>query len=289
MLGKAYGAESGEGLSFLSRKFFFINLVFKNVLPILLFYSFTTRRIPVYVKIMLLFACIAPGFNSVMSGSRFVIITDLIYMIAVYLFFKPYFKTKINKRVQFAGLYIFILFFIFTAAITLFRFQNSTGESSLSEWIFLYTSESFVNFSGDMWGINQYSNGDNSMHFFRDFFDISRVTDRDSFQSLYESLIKIRLNVYYTFIGDFYVDFGFFGTIFLIICLSFVFYQFSFTRNNLVLDIDGFFILSIWIKVCLVGFMYYTYINWPYQIWGNILMYLFCKFYNSNRILIKKN
>lgn len=137
-------------------------------------------------------------------GSRWVAIEDVFFLTYLFLLYRKIIPTQISRYIQIIFISIACILAIGIISITIGRFEDTNYE--LSEWIYRYVGEGFANFCTDMWHTNHTANG---MHIFRAFYD-------DAITKL-NNLMGIRMYVFYTYIGDFFADWGSIGCI--MICL----------------------------------------------------------------------
>lgn len=245
---------------------------FKGVIPIFFIFSFTTFVRPnKYLQIGLFLSLMNLFVNYMNSSSRFALLTDFLLITFLYILLYKYFQPRIRRIANIAGISLASLLAIGVIAITLQRFgENSGYTKSIDYTLSLYAGESFLNFNGDMWNMQNYSDGQNCMAYFIDKFNGEKEPGRD-----YEALEKIthrRMNVFYTFIGDYYTDLGRIGTVILVLILTTVFSKLLRAKKNI--SIGNIILFSTYVKILLLGFTYWTYLNFSMEIIVNILIAL---------------
>lgn len=250
---------SAAYLSEIGRKLNYITICFKGISPILFFLSLikTKYKRNYFIIIGLLAASLNPMVSNMNTGGRFGVITELLYFIFLYLIFKNLYTVQLRKKILlYSGVFFSILLFG-VVIITYVRFQGLTTELSIWDWISLYLGESFVNFNTEMWYIKRFTKGDNSFFLYEFLLGIYEYPERQ--YVLLESVTGIRMNVYYTFIGDFFVDMGATLTVFFVTVTSFVFYRIL--KFKKIMPLYRIILLGMIGKVCVIGFTYYTYLN----------------------------
>lgn len=190
---------------------------------LLFFYQLTKRKLNRTVLIGLGLGIVTIGMFKLLSGSRGgvfgLVITVLFYFV-------------IFKNVMQRGRYIFIrkvLLVLFALCVTaigivsISRFGYSSSysnpDASLDRWISQYAGESFVRFTDTVWPMTHTADGDQNFALLKSWFGEYPYADYDTYLSSKEAKVGVTLNVFYTFVGDLYVDFGFVGTILCVICL----------------------------------------------------------------------
>ena len=251
--------EKMDFLSSISLVLYKYSTYLRIVIPFILFYFLQYSKNNKILIIGLIICVFNPIIGSLNSGSRFVMVTDILYFSIIYLFFKNTIDEKVRRRIikvfSIGGILMLIIF----VSITVFRFSDKgMGMYSIWGWLSLYTGESFLNFNADMWKITQYTDGDNSFFLIRYWLGEYPEPIR-SFQFL-GTKVPIRTNVFYTFIGDFYMDFGKYVTVVIIMLLSCFFYVKS-KKCSTNTPIHILMLLGLYLKIACVGFTYFTYLN----------------------------
>lgn len=222
-----------------------------------------------YIRWGLFIAWINLIISFLNTASRFALYTDFIFLVFLYLLLKDAFVPNIKKKIKIFSLLIGGFLFSLVLIMTIARFgENSGYTKSLDYIISLYAGESFVNFNGDMWSMPQTADGENCIGPF-----IHKIQGEDDINRDYqylERLVHRRMNVYYTFIGDYYTDFGRMGTIILVVFFSWLFT--ILTKPHKTTSIASFILLAMYSKILLLGFTYWTYLNFTFEIIGDIIV-----------------
>jgi oligosaccharide repeat unit polymerase len=233
-------------MSWLGARLNSVTLLCKYITPILLMnYLSCLKKKKKWVIIGLIMGIFNPAIYMFNMGSRWVAIEDILFFIFLYLLYKKIIPSQISRYIQFIFISIGCILTIGIISITIGRFENT--DYSLNEWLYRYIGEGFANFSTDMWYVNHTSNG---MHIFRTFYDnaITKLND----------LMGIRMYVFYTYIGDFFADWGTIGCFLICLILGMIGKKiFSFNTYK----IYNVFVCSMYCKIFLTGFMYLPYIN----------------------------
>lgn len=229
--------------------------------PILLFYFLQRPRPNIILLIGLLCAFLNPSLGNLNIGSRFLFAADLLYLIAVYLIFSNSIEDKIRGKIQIFGSIVLSFFVVIFFAISFFRFtalNSSTATLDATTSFSLYAGEGMLNFSSNMWEISGRTNGANTLTFVDYIIGDNQSSVRDA--DKVSEKAGIPLYIFYTVVGDFYIDFGPYATIaiFLGICLLLSYIlgkqksQYSFYELVWI---------CLFIRVIVIGFTYFPYMN----------------------------
>lgn len=242
----------------------------KGLIPVFLIYSFTpfvktgkAVRLGLFMSLLNLF------INYMNISSRFALLTDLFLMAFLYLFLYRFFNPKVKRLINVASLAIGGLLIFAIVLISVQRFGEDSGYSKTIDYsISLYAGESFVNFNGDMWNMPKYANGDNCFAYFKDKWRGKEQCGRDFLEL--EKKVNRRMNVFYTFIGDYYTDIGRYGTALFVIILSTFLCIYMRARNEV--GLGDILLLATYIKILLLGITYWTYLNYTLELVVNIII-----------------
>lgn len=257
--GENYG-ENVQYLSSISQILYRWSTYFSIINSVLFFFFLTQKNESKYIKFGLLISMILPILGNLNGGSRFTFVTEILYIIYLYILFYPLLDIRLRKKILFYIIILGSLLLSIFIIITLFRFNDiGNNNYNLFGWLSLYSGESYLNFNDAMWNITETTDGDNCFFIFKNLFGTYEGINRDYFYL--ENIIHIRMNVYYTFIGDFYADFGKQLTVIFIIFSAFIMWLIS--RFKTSIAIERLLLFCLYSKICLVGFTYYTYMNNP--------------------------
>jgi len=240
----------------------------KGLIPLFLIMSFTTLvKVKNWIRVGLGLALINLFLHYLDTSSRYALLTDLLLIIFVFFLLYPFIKKSSRKVINVIGLFMLVLLLGGVFMITFSRI----GESEESKYIYfnlcLYFGESFTNFNGDLWNITSFTDGNNCFKYFLNRFSDGGGAGRDI--DLLEALSHRRMFVFYTFIGDFFVDFGATITAMIIIFLSWLFT--TVTRMDSEISFGKLLFLCLYVKVLFVGYTYWTYLNYSMEIVFTIL------------------
>lgn len=202
-----YKENSGQGVSDGSISNIFA-IVYNVVSPvsILFLFFYLTLRNPNIIIIIGYGACVLIDLLSQLSrGLRTSTTLTAFTIIITYFAFKPFFTEKVKYYVKRILLISFILVAIPFLAITISRFGSSDkgASSSLLSYMGMSTLN-FNNYGLDAGGIRY---GDRTSTIFKQMLGMDTVTDFYEARFKYSHL-KMDDSVFYTFIGDFTLDYG---------------------------------------------------------------------------------
>lgn len=230
---------------------------------VLFFYFLPEFRKNIVLCIGLLFGILNPTISNLNIGSRFVFVSDFLSLIAMYLLFKERLSYKIRKVLVSISFFISIVFVVVFISISVVKLRYSTNENKMQFSFALYGGESFLNFSTDMWNYCSKTNGDNAFFIFKHILGTYPEEHRDSGALTAKSNVLAR--VFYTYIGDFYMDFGAKGAFVTVLIIS-ILILFFVRRANNVNTLYSYCWLYIFIRMLVSGFTYYPYVNNVWEI-----------------------
>lgn len=242
---------------------------------IILFFYYKIQKRSGLRMILLLICSLSPMIDSIANVSRSRAFSLIIYISFSILFFREFLKSYLTKKIKLIIGICIILILVFVYSITASRFSYT--EEPIYVSIIDYWGQSFINFSreydtffnGIFWGrLN-----------FAVLFPSSMQVANTNLTATYG--LPYDVNVFSTFVGSFYLDFGIFT---IIVCVIFN------TLLNLILNtkfikkyIIKFFIFTVYWHAWVLGVFYYllssrtevlsflsvaliiafTYIKWP--------------------------
>lgn len=155
------------------------------------------------------------------SGSRGAIVMRLITLGAYIILFYRLFNKDVKRYVRVLGLSMFVVFSIGLSAISISRFAANDAKGSdrvIDQWIAQYLGEGMIRFSHGVYTLDRTLDGDKNFSYFKSLLGNPSYDDNAKANLKYEARLGIPTSVFYTFVGSFYLDFGFIGT-FVFACL----------------------------------------------------------------------
>lgn len=224
--------------------------VFIQLLVFIPFYFFTRNKINKY----LLFFSFLPVFNHILfqfasSGRAFAtqFILNAIFLI---LLFRKQIPSARFKRLKLVLLVVIPCFFILLSILTLARGNSSNKGEDTSIVVGFYVAKSHLDFNESLWDIRKHTEGDNSFGFVKNLIGLDVPVDKNAYWNY--SKTGIIPSLFYTYIGDWYMDFGPFFTIVLLFIWSFVSLK-IFTRVKTSATLLPFFMYFVYCQILING------------------------------------
>lgn len=252
---------------------------FKYITPILFFYALKNKMNWLMI-ILSIFAFLNPVVVNMLSGARGGLYETFCILLFNLFLFKDYLSKKYLKLTMRAFAIIALLLL---AALLILTVARADGDNSFAlNSIYRYLGESFSNFAEAGWFVKNHTNGHSIINGtgFTFWKDVSDYFDARDYAQL-GNLSGVRMYVFYTVFGDYYIDFGFIGGILFNALLAFVVYMF--VRNRLS-SISSFIILNLYARIGFNGIYYYAYMYAIEYLAFTILIAVICrKIENTNR------
>lgn len=196
--------ESGTGG--ISNIMAIFSSAFYNLGVLLTFYYLTLPKRNKWLSAALILSTLIGLLVYVSLGQRGGVILRLFTVIVTYFAFKSYYPQKVQKILKYAGVVVVVLVSVPIVLITLSRFGSEEGSSFDSA--LQYAGQENINFNNyalDDGGIRY---GDRTAPLFKKMLGFHNVPDnywqrRDKYPHL-----KMDDDVFYTFVGDFTIDYG---------------------------------------------------------------------------------
>lgn len=255
---------NNEYLSWIGRKFFWINFLFRDIIPILFFYYILKwKKYNRYIVIGTSMAIINPIIHGFALGGRSTIVNTAFYFIFVYVLFRPYLSDKRKKTIEKILTALCCIVVAGISALTIVRFASQEHSIDIWTWVSLYTGEGILNFCSYLWPLSKTCNGDNTFLMLRYFLGLTDDIDIESIRAT-RDILGIRNMVFYTYLGTIYYDFNKIGTILYCLFFSLLFYYSCKPKNN-IYKLSQLATLAILGKVVMMGVMFYPYTLWNDQ------------------------
>lgn len=250
---------------------------FRYIMVFLLFILFCKKKKINNWKLLLYsIAVLNPIIGSINTSGRGSFFFFLITLVILCGLLYKVFTIKISRALKLSFLTVIILFASAVILITILR--NDGSEYNAWIWSSLYFGEGQVNFFQDMWNIRTYTEGDNSFSYFKYIFGFDTFIDyldRREFWNIAKTGVDpVR---FYTFIGDWFSDIGYY-TLLLIIILS-LWIHYIIRKNNWTLI--NLYVVYVYCYVLCTSFTCYslkTYFNTYHIVLGGIILFVLTKF-----------
>ena len=197
---------------------------FGDVILVLWGYQLTLQKKNYFLLFGLSISLLTFLLFGFLSGSRGGILFNIVGILSVFLILKNMLDKKIIKHITRWGLlsiagvaFLFILISIsrFDYAVS----QSDDPENSFLRWISQYVGEGMMRFNHTIWNLNTYMDGAQNFNYFLDLFGFISFSNYDNLINYYGMKLQTPVDVFYTFIGDFVMDFGILGTVFFCLIL----------------------------------------------------------------------
>lgn len=224
--------------------------VFIQLLVFIPFYFLTRKKINKY---LLMFSFL-PVLNHVLfqlasSGRGFATQFFLDALFLILLFRKQIPSTRF-KKLKLVSLVVIPCFFLLLSILTLARGNSSNKGVETSITVGYYVAKSHLDFNESLWNIRKHTEGDNSFGFVKDLIGLDVPKDKNAYWNY--SKTGIIPSLFYTYIGDWYMDFGPFFTIVLLLIWSFVF-SIIFLREKRTASLLPFFLYFVFCEILING------------------------------------
>lgn len=248
---------------------------FADISVLLLYYHLTLKEKKRALIIGLLLALGLNLISPIICGQRSGVILFLLTIVSGYFLFRKYFQDKIRHWIDIAGISLMIVIFIPVFAITASRFDSRDSGSIGS--IVYYVGQAPLNFNNYGLDDGGTRHGDRTLNLVKRIFDSSTpknyVERRDKYPNLH-----IDDNVFYTYVGDFTIDFGpIWGTLILLLITAVITHTTRAKENAITFHQ----LLLIFLTLCVVvqgSFYLFAYADTNgLKIIVLLLLYILCK------------
>lgn len=247
----------------------------------LFFYYLTFKDRKKWIMILFFLSIVVKMIEPLSRGGRTGVTMSALTIMITYFLFKPFIDQKTRSIVRKLGVIVFVLAAVPFIILTISRFGN-TGDGSLDS-IISYAGQAPLNFDKyclDAGGIRY---GDRTCTEFKRLLGFSNVPiDIDTRRAKY-SYLKIDDNVFYTYVGDFVLDFGPFIAFLLFAVFSMVFLNATKCKGHTI-PFHKLILVFFCACVCIQGGMYlfnYSHMD-NYQMLMIFLLYFVFRFDYSN-------
>lgn len=169
-----------------------------------------------------------------LSGSRGGIVISAMKLVGYYIVFSALYPQKIRRLFKVTGIVTLSLLIMLLAVISISRFNDKahSGSYMIQQWVSLYLGEGFIRFSDVLWDIQRTLDGDKNFPFLKSLLGFDVILDNDKAIEVYSAYLGAKTDVFYTFVGSFYIDFGRKLNVVWFMLLSFISYLIVRTINR---------------------------------------------------------
>jgi len=223
--------------------------VFSDISIFLFFYCLTLERKNKFILIGLFISIVLTMLSIISSGGRGGVVNILLTVLTCYILFKNFLSLPIRKRIFKIMVITMLLISFPVILITISRFgQGNTDMGYANAWYYGQSYLNFNNYGIDAGGIR---NGDRTASFFKGLFVDDMPKNYLERRQKY-FYMKMDESVFYTFVGDFTLDYGAIVTAFIFLLFSFLFVRKTKVIGNTI-QIHQLFLLFFILCVCVQG------------------------------------
>lgn len=242
---------------------------------LLFFYYLTLKKRSKLILIGLFISSIVGMLSYVSLGQRGPILDTLLSMIITYFALRRFFQPKVNRIIKIIGVFLLLAALIPLIALTTSRFGNNAKGSMSS--VYYYGGQANLNFNNyglDDGGIRY---GDRTFPLFKRILGFENVPK--NFMERRDKYPRLKMNdeSFYTFVGDFTIDFG--PIIATLIFLFFSIFVVIKTKiRNGIIRFHQLILLHFVMNVCMLGGMKlypFSDLGGNLQLIGYFLAYMF--------------
>jgi len=260
----------------------FVNSSCSDIGILFIFYYLTYCKNKIYV-ISLFILIFISVLDPIARGLRTETIMKIFLIIVSYYMFHQFYSPSLNSKIKRIGIISVILISIPTIALSISRFGNSDG-GTLGGTV-SYIGQANLNFNNYCLDANGTRNGDRTCNMFKKMLGFENVPESIMETRAKYRYMKIDDGSFYTFIGDFVLDFGPTIAFIIIIIISISISRITICQNktiNFHQLLCIYFVVAISIQGGMYLFHYSFSGNWKIIVF--ILFYILMKMdYNNKR------
>ena len=284
MISKEHAGEK------ISNIFLAIFNIFSDISIIIFFYYISFSRKNKIIIYSLAIAIFIHSIYSISQGSRTGITMNIFSIIVGYITMRKFIPIKIKHTIFRVGIIIFVFFALLLIAMTISRFSSLTiYDNNPFRSVIGYTGQCNLNFNENALDVGGTRNGDRTANTFKYLLGFNDVPNGVTATHIKYPNLKMNDSVFYTFVGDFVLDYGPIATIAIFCFFSFLACHLTTIKKGR-LYFHQLIILYFVMCVCTHGsfYLFYYSFGFNYVIIAFLLMYLIFKFdstyYSKNNI-----
>lgn len=252
--------EAGEPSFGFSNALRFMSTLFSPVLVLFFFYNILAKNRLLSLGIAA--SIVSYLIISLSKGDRFYIFNLFMDIPFLFLLFRHKLDKITRKRVGWALMGVGSLLVIGLGTLTVGRFANNKLQTEyLIFSIETYAAQNFIffnNYGLDAGGIRY---GDNTANLVRRILGLKASNDPREGQLTYSHL-KIDNSRFYTFVGDFTLDYGPVAGFFILMLMAILFWRILRIKDNGEYKFNQIIILTVLYQICVQGFSLFPYSYW---------------------------
>lgn len=256
--------------------------IFSNIsvaiIPFLFFCYLLQKKKKKVIMTLLTISILIPPLNGIANASRLNIISSFLTCIFLGLFFYPYFNHSIKINLKKGAIFVSIFFSIIFILITIGR-SSQNNSTSIGYGLMRYFAEGPLVFNNYCLDANGTRDGEYTFAF-QHILDRGSQPNEAELRERYSNL-KINSSRFYTFVGDFVLDYGPIPAFIIIVAIFFIVYNKTIIHRKTML-FPQMILLYILIQYC-CGFYQYQYS----MKMGNAYLVALILFYISMNLSLK--
>jgi|GEM_PF-704500 len=218
-------SKTSSGMDVLS----IISNIFIGISPLFLIYYMTFKKKNKFILYGLFFSTLIGPLYAVSTGGRTAVVLCILKIVFLFLFLRKFIDFELRRKISITLIIILLVLFIPFALLSMSR---SAGDiDRLIYTIERYGSESFINFNNYGLDANGCRYGDRTVVLFKEILGLDSAKYFANRLSKY-SYMNMNKSVFYTYVGEFTLDYGpIFSVVIFIISSLFFFYSLNIKNN----------------------------------------------------------
>lgn len=248
--------------------------MFDGVYLFLLFYYLTVRKRNTFMILGLLYAVLITVFSSLSNGSRTTLAMLIIDIPFLYLLFRRRMAPRVKSLCKKIGVVVFAFIFIVFGTISIGKFSSKNNESLELPLFYIeaYAAQSFLNFNNYGLDPGGCRYGDRTVPLIKKIMGLETSRNYEERRMKFRSM-NMDDSIFYTYVGDFTLDFGVFLPLFIFwVCSAFFSKNTKITSHCSLGKVLLFYILYC---ICAHGFYLYSFS----ELGGNLQLMLLLLLY----------
>ena len=247
--------------SLVSRRLMNVMIVFQVISPILLLYYVQQKIVNRFIVIGLFAASILPSLSNISNGSKTQVIFFSLYFFGLYLLLQRCYPATIKRLLQrlIVALGSIVVGVVIMLAIGRYTLGSRQSDAGPMAYLFQYTAESMYNFNENAYHETKRLSGIETALPLLRYIGVSGISIEER-RDYIDSKIKSPSYWFYSYVGDIYLDYGWYGAIFVVVFVSLTFSLVQLRRRMLLPD---FLFLGIYIYLMVNSLFYFSLkLNW---------------------------
>ena len=189
------------------------------------------------------------------SSGRGTVVNFILMSLFLFLFFRKQIPIQLKRSIIRYGGIVFVCIGIALSILTIARKDASNRDALTSVVVGYYVAKSHLDFNEDMWHIKKHTEGDNSFPFAKRILGMHTPENKNDYW--HYGKIGIEPYLFYTYIGDWFMDFGAIITLSLFFMIYIIARCFFITnKKNSLLKL---FMVYVYCDVLIMGWSINTY------------------------------